>query len=78
MYGASEHTWSGNSVACTWYDIVPCLTCTARLASFPGPAQLSVAVRVRGEPGNEATARCYIKSGHIAGATPTYAVIVFH
>ena len=42
MYGASEHTWSVTSVACTLYDIVPCLTSTAGLASFPDPAQLSV------------------------------------
>ena len=79
MYGASEHTWSVTSVACTSHDIVPCLTSTAWVSLIPMQAPLSfpsLAVCARGEPGNKATARYYIKSGHMAGATPTYAVII--
>ena len=37
VYGASEHTWSVTSVACTLYDIVPCLTSTAWVSLIPRP-----------------------------------------
>ena len=37
MYGASEHTWSVTSVACTLYDVVPCLTSIAWVSLVPRP-----------------------------------------